>query len=168
MKQIINALIIVFVSLPMLVQAVGLRKAPTRKSLLLELTGKDTSKVTAQELYAEIAGAYQADDELSLKSRLQNLTTRFPKSEYVDNAIYLAGRMAMDHRNYAEAIKQFSKIHRQYPSGDKAAAAEFAKGMAYKKMNLPKFAQQVLLNVKKKYPGSPESFRADSEIKILK
>ncbi len=168
MKQIVNALVMVFVSLPLFVHAVGAHKAPSKKALILELTGKDTSNVSASELYAEIVGAYQADDELSLKSRLQNLLTKFPQSEYADNALYLAGRMAMDHRNYADAIKQFGKIRRSYPNGDKAAAAEFAKGMAYKKMNLPKFAQQVLQGVKKRYPGSPESFRADSEIKILK
>lgn len=168
MKQIANALMMVFVSLPLWAEAVGLRNTPSKKALLIELTGKDSSSLSAAALYAEIVSAYQADDEVGLKSRLQSLATRYSQSEYMDNALYLAGRMAMDHRNYAEAIKQFGKIHQQYPNGDKVAAADFAKGMTYKKMNLPQLAQQVLLAVKKKYPGSPESFRAENEIKILK
>lgn len=168
MKQIAIALLMVFVSLPMLANAVGISKNSNKKALLFELTGKDDSLVSDTVLYAEIVSAYQKSDELGLKSRLQNLSSRFPKSEYLDNAVYLAGRLAMDNRNYAEAIKQFAKIQKQYANGDKAAAAAFAKGMAYKKMNLPKIAQQVLVGVKKKYPGSPESFRAESEIKIIK
>lgn len=138
------------------------------QALLVELTGKDISKENDIGLYAEMVSAYQRDDEIAFKSRLQALMTRFPQSSYADNALFLAGRMAVDHNNYAEAVKYFAQIEKQYPRSNKVAAAKFAKAMTYKKMNLPDFAATNLKEVRTKYPGSPESFRAQAELKTLR
>lgn len=143
-------------------------KEVSQQNLLVELTGKDISKENDITLYAEMVSAYQRDDEIAFKSRLQSLLTRFPQSSYADNALFLAGRMAVDHNNYAEALKYFSQLEKQFPRSNKLGAAQFAKAMTYKKMNLPEFAKSNLQKVRVKFPGSPESFRADAELKILK
>lgn len=166
MKQLVFALATVFLSLSPLAHAGT--DPMSKEALLVELTGKDVSKEGAATLYAEIVGAYQADDELGLNSRVQNLLSRFPHSEYADNALYLAGRIAMDHRNYAVALKNFSRVLQEYPDSNKAVSAEFAKAIAYNKMNLPQFAREGLKDVIKRYPGSPESFRAESELRLIK
>ncbi|MBV2167319.1 MAG: tetratricopeptide repeat protein [Bdellovibrio sp.] len=139
-----------------------------QQALLVELTGKDLSKENDIALYAEMVSAYQNDDEIAFKSRLQSLLTRFPQSSYADNALFLAGRMAVDHNNFAEAIKYFAQVEKEYPRSNKVVAAKFAKAMTYKKMNLPEFALRTLKEVRAKYPGSPESFRADVELKMIK
>ncbi|WP_347358317.1 tetratricopeptide repeat protein [Bdellovibrio sp.] len=139
-----------------------------QEALLVELTGKDLSKESDITLYAEMVSAYDGNDEIALKSRLQSLLGRFPQSAYADNALFLAGRMAVDNSNYAQAIKYFSQIEKQYPRSNKVAAAKYAKAMTYKKMNLPEFSRKALAEVRSKYPGSPESFRADAELKVLK
>jgi TolA-binding protein len=137
------------------------------EALLIELTGKDISKESDTALYAEMVSAYQHEDEIGFKSRLQNMITRFPKSAYADNALYLAGRMAVDHNRYPEAIRYFARVEKEYPHGDKVIAARFAKAMTYKKMNLPEFAKKSLADVRTRYPGSPESFRADAELRMM-
>ncbi len=139
-----------------------------QQALLVELTGKDLSKENDITLYAEMVSAYQNDDEIAFKSRLQSLLTRFPQSSYADNALFLAGRIAVDHNNFAEAIKYFAQVEKEYPRSNKVVAAKFAKAMTYKKMNLPEFALRALKEVRAKYPGSPESFRADAELKMIK
>ncbi|UXR63147.1 outer membrane protein assembly factor BamD [Bdellovibrio bacteriovorus] len=139
-----------------------------QEALLVELTGKDLSKESDITLYAEMVSAYDGNDEIALKSRLQSLLSRFPQSAYADNALFLAGRMAVDNANYAQAIKYFSQIEKQYPRSNKVAAAKYAKAMTYKRMNLPEFSRKALVEVRSKYPGSPESFRADAELKVLK
>ncbi|UOF01652.1 tetratricopeptide repeat protein [Bdellovibrio reynosensis] len=139
-----------------------------QEALLVELTGKDFTKENDINLYAEMVSAYQNDDEIGFKSRLQSLLSRFPQSSYADNALFLAGRMAVDHNNYAEAVKYFTEIEKKYSSSNKVVAAKFAKAMTYKKMNLPNFAMNTLKEVRAKYPGSPESFRADAELKLMK
>ncbi len=172
MKQFHQVLATVFVSLSVVGgahAATSQHKTDSRKdALLVELTGKDPARLMDTELYSEIVGAYQADDELALKSRLQSFLARFPQSAFADNALYLAGRMALDHKNYAEAVKFFSQVTDKYPNSEKVAAAQFAKGMAYKKMNLKDIAKNVLSSVRTKYPGSPESFRAENELKLIK
>ncbi|MGZ3769491.1 MAG: tetratricopeptide repeat protein [Bdellovibrio sp.] len=140
----------------------------SQQSLLIELTGKDVSKESDITLYAEMVSASQEDNEIAFKSRLQNMMKRFPNSPYADNALFLAGRMAVDHGNYAEAIRYFGQIEKNYPNSNRIVSAKYAKAMTYKRMNLPEFAERSLQEVRAKYPGSPESFRADAELKLLK
>lgn len=138
------------------------------QSLLIELTGKDITKENDISLYAEMVSAYQDGNKKIFQSRLEALIKRFPQSSYADNALYLAGRMAVDNKNYADAIKYFARIEKDYPRSNKIVAAKFAKAMTYKKMNLPEFAMRALQEVRSRYVGSPESFRADAELKIMK
>lgn len=138
------------------------------QSLLAELTGKDARKENDISLYAEMVSAYESDNKVLFKKRLEALLKRFPQSPYADNALFLAGRMAVDNKNYAEAIKYFARIEKDYPRSNKIVAAKFAKAMTYKKMNLPEFAMRTLQEVRNKYVGSPESFRADAELKMIK
>ncbi|MGZ3774693.1 MAG: tetratricopeptide repeat protein [Pseudobdellovibrionaceae bacterium] len=140
----------------------------SQQSLLIELTGKDISKENDIILYAEMVNAYHEDNEIAFKSRLQNLLKRFSQSSYADNALFLAGRMALEHNNFAEAIRYFGQIEKEYPNSNKIVSAKFAKAMTYKRMNLPEFASRTLQEIKTKYPGSPESFRADAELKVIK
>ncbi|WP_413584630.1 tetratricopeptide repeat protein [Bdellovibrio sp. HCB274] len=173
MKQLGRLATTLLLSLPLVTAAKSTHMpknaAPTsrQQALLVELTGQDFSKQSDTELYAEMISASQRDDEIGLKSRMQSLLTRFPASTYADNALFLAGRMAVDHGNFPEAIRLFGRIEKNYPNSDKAASAKFAKAMTYKKMNLPQFAKRSLSEVRSKYPGSPESFRADAELKLF-
>lgn len=144
------------------------RTSAAQQSLLVELTGKDVSKENDMSLYAEMVSAYQRNDEISFKSRLQSMLERFPNSIYADNALFLAGRFAVDNKNYPQAIKYFSRVEKEYPRSSSVAAARYAKAMTYKRMNLPEFAKASLKDVRARYPGSPESFRADTELQLTK
>lgn len=148
--------------------AKNMKESLSKEALMIELTGKDPSKVTEGELYAEIFGAFRASDEIGFKSRMQTFMTRFPASAYADNVLYLAGRMAFDNRNYAEALKYYQKVITQYPRSNKVVAAKFAKGIAYKRMQLEPQAKGVFANLRKEFPGSPEAFRAENELKLMK
>jgi len=142
--------------------------APQEDALLKELTGKDMSKLSDVDVYSEIVGAYQADDLTSVKSRLKILLKKHPASAYADNALYLAGRLSLDKKNYAEALRYFERVTREYPRSNKVVAAEFAKAIAYNRMNLPQQAKKVFQEVGKKFPGSPEAYRAQSELRLLR
>lgn len=139
----------------------------SRESLMAELTGKDDSKLNDIDLYAEIVAAYQGQDQSGLKSHLQKLLTKYPQSSFADNALYLAGRQALDRRSYGEALKYFQRVQTEYPRSNRVVSAQFAKAMAYKKMNLEPEARKVFKDIMAKYPGSPESFRADNEMRML-
>lgn len=140
----------------------------SKEALMVELTGKDVKKKNDISLYADMVSAYDAGNLIAFKNSLEVLLSRFPTSPYADNALYLAGSMSVNKGNYADAIRYFSEIEKKYPRSNKVVSAKFAKAMTYKVMNLPQYAKKNLRDLIKKYPGSPESFRASTELKVLK
>jgi TolA-binding protein len=80
----------------------------------------------------------------------------------------MKGLFELAERNYGEALSVMNRLLQNYPNGRKAPAAMFAKGILYKRLNLMAEAKETLQNVSSHYPGSPESMRAKSEMRILK
>lgn len=72
------------------VKGSGNKDPMSKDALMIELTGKDPSKVDEKTLYAEIFNAYSSNDEIGFKSRMQTFMTRFPVSSYADNVLYMA------------------------------------------------------------------------------
>ncbi len=126
-----------------------------------------SSNLTDQQLYDELVGSYDRNNEIAFFSRLQAFNQKFTKSPLADDALYLAGLMSLSNKNYGPALKYFNQVLKQYPTSNKAAGALFAKGVTLKKMNLDAESKKVLLSVKKKYPGSPESLRTEIELKTF-
>lgn len=141
--------------------------AMTAADLKAELTGKDYKKLSEDDLYVEVLARYQRNNFVDMKGAAQFFLSRYPTSAHADNVLYLMGYNALERKKYSEALRHFDSLLKKYPLSNKAVAAEFAKGTAYKQMKLPKLAQNSFLKVRKKYPGSPEFFRAESEIKLL-
>ena len=143
------------------------KDAMSKEELMNELMGTSKSKDDIS-LYSELVAYYQANDQRRFKQRLNTLVSKFPQSQFTDNALYLAGRQSMENRNYPEAIKYFQTVINQYPNSNRVVSAQFAKAVTYKKMNLNNQSKNVLREVQKRFPGSPESYRAANEIKITR
>lgn len=141
---------------------------PENDRLYFELSGEKYENLNSQQIYEKIIEKYRSNDFKALETYTSLLLTKYPKSHFADNALYLEGMLAFSIKSYAKSLECFQKIISMYPNGNKAVSALFAKGILYKKMNLKSESENVLTNIKTKYPGSPESLRADAEIKILK
>jgi TolA-binding protein len=98
---------------------------------------------------------------------VQTFLNKYPRSHFADNVLYLQGQLALQNKNYAEALRNFQKITKLYPHGNKAVSAQFSKAMTYKRLNLTAEVRRVLKELRVKYPGSPEYFRAEAELKLL-
>jgi TolA-binding protein len=70
-------------------------------------------------------------------------------------------------RNWGEALKEFDLVERKYPNSNKRVSAAFAKGMIFKRLNVREAAKETFKRILETYPGSPESFRASSELRLL-
>ncbi|PWU22321.1 MAG: hypothetical protein C5B49_01010 [Bdellovibrio sp.] len=121
-----------------------------------------------QSLYNEMVAAYERNDELSFQPRFQRMMADHAKSVWADDAIYLAGMLKFSNKQYGQALQLFAKILENYPESNKARAALFAKGAAYRQMNLLPQAKEIFEQVQSRFPGSPESRRADVELRIMK
>jgi TolA-binding protein len=136
-------------------------------ALWQELTGENLDKLDDKGLYSEVVAQYQIRDVKGLSRYVEALLSRYPSSPYADNALFLGGELALEMKNYPEALRYFQRVTRSYPLSNRVVAAQFAKGMAYKKMNLEAQAKRVFFELRTKYPGSPESFRAEVELKLI-
>ncbi len=135
--------------------------------LKAELTGRDLYKMNDDQLYTDILSQYQKGDTASMKRALNLMLKKYKQSIHADNAIYLVGYSALEKNRFAEGLAYFQLLLKMYPQSNKAVSAEFAKGIAYRNMRLPSLAQKTFLKVRKHYPGSPESFRSENELKLM-
>jgi TolA-binding protein len=75
--------------------------------------------------------------------------------------------LQLANKNYGGALVQFNRVLNQYGNSNKASAAQFAKAVTLKRMNLNTQAISAFRTVQKQYPGSQEALRAQNELKIL-
>lgn len=139
-----------------------------KKNELEGKTARPLPSAKEKQMYEELVQAFERNDELSFSSRFQAMMREHPKSIFADETLYLGGMMAIANKQYGKAIKLFTQVIRDYPRSGKVRAALFAKGAAYKKMNLAPQASSVFSSVKKAFPGSPEARRAEVELRLIK
>lgn len=145
-------------------------------SVIPQKGGKIETKIASSEsgmmseggLYAEIVDFYQMNNLIQFNSRASIFFNRYSQSVHRDDVLYMKGMLELLDQNYGLALVQFNKIIKEHPHGKKVSAALYAKGMTYKKMNLKNEARGALRAVLKKYPGSPESYRAKNDLQLLK
>ena len=132
-----------------------------------ELQKSELETASESALYAEIADRYQTANRRAFNYATTTYYRKYPNGERLDDVRYLTGLMDLNDKNYGGALVNFNKILKDNPSGHKAPAAQFAKGVVFKRMNLPEAARHALLGVKRTFPGSPEAQRADIELKLI-
>jgi TolA-binding protein len=125
-------------------------------------------KMSEFELYHAALNAYDRNDEFGFRGMSQTFLRRFPKSNLCDDVIYLSGLMYLTQKQYGSALLEFNTVLKKHISSNRAASAQFAKGVTLKRMNLDGQAKHAFLQMKKSFAGSPEALRAESELKLLK
>ena len=97
----------------------------------------------------------------------QEYVSNFPGSELTDNAHYWMGETYYRRRQFRQAIDQFEVVLKQYPKGDKAAAALLKKG--YSHLELGERSQGIvqLRQVIRQYPKSDEARLALQRLRDL-
>ncbi|MFP5519044.1 MAG: tetratricopeptide repeat protein [Bdellovibrionia bacterium] len=138
-----------------------------QQALLQELTGKKPSQLKERDLYADILTAYDTKDLMRLQTKTQQLVRYFPQGSLAPKALYMQSLLQAEKKRYVEALKSIAKIEKSYPQSSRRVSATFLKAMIFKSIHLPQQSATVLREVSKKFPGSPESYRAAAELKIL-
>lgn len=119
-------------------------------------------------LYEEIVRAYRKDDVDRMTEKIRLLREKAPQSAFLDNALYLRGLSELSANNFSAALKTFDSVISEYPNSDRRVAAEFAKGVLFKRMGLKEQAEQRFINIKQRFPGSVEARRSDFELQLIK
>ena len=92
---------------------------------------------------------------------------RWPSTELTDNALYWIGECLDAQDEPAEALEVFTMVLDDYPTSDKAAAAQLKKGLLYLKMDDQAQGVVHLQYVVYEYPGTREADLARERLKSL-
>lgn len=125
------------------------------------------NEISAESLYSEVLRYYQIKSSEGLNVMVGEFLVRYPNSIFADNALYLQGQLELALGNPSKALAAFEQVIKMYPSGNKYVSALFGKGVAYRKLQIYGFSKNVFQEVKKKFPGSPEFYKAELEEKLL-
>ena len=124
--------------------------------------------VTEESLYSEVIRAFQTRQIDAVDHYAEAFLERFPQSVFADKALYLKGQIHLILGYPVEALRDFERLTSEYPTGNKYVAALFGKGVCYRKLQLFEYAEKVLDEVRRDYPGSPEFFKVELERKLIK
>jgi tol-pal system protein YbgF len=92
---------------------------------------------------------------------------RYPGTELADNALYWIGECQDAQDKPEEALETFTEVLEDYPTSDKAAAAQLKKGLIYLKMGDQGQGVVNLQYVVYEYPGTREADLAKEQLKSL-
>ncbi len=93
-------------------------------------------------------------------SKLESLISQYPKSEYVDNALYEEGRAYLMMENNSKAIETYQRLLDSQPASDMARKAALEIGMVYFNEKDYEKAIEAYKYVISKYKGAEEAFTA--------
>ncbi len=124
--------------------------------------------VNEESLYSEVIRAFQARQIDAVDHYADAFLERYPQSVFADKAIYLKGQIHLILGFPAEALREFERVTSEYPTGNKFVAALFGKGVCYRKLQLYQYAEKVMDDVRRDYPGSPEFYKTELERKLIK
>ncbi len=92
---------------------------------------------------------------------------RWPNTELTDNALYWIGECYDAQEQPEEALTTFTKVLEDYPTSDKAAAAQLKKGLIYLKMGDQGQGVVNLQYVVYEHPGTREADLAREQLRSL-
>jgi tol-pal system protein YbgF len=92
---------------------------------------------------------------------------RWPNTELTDNALYWVGECQDAQEKPQEALDTFTQVLEDYPTSDKAAAAQLKKGLIYLKMGDQGQGVVNLQYVVYEHPGTREADLAREQLRSL-
>jgi len=115
--------------------------------------------------------AFQALKELryaDAAEEFQAFLTRYPNSEYADNAQYWLGESYYVTRNYEIALTAFQELMDRYPDSPKVPDALLKMGYTHYELKQWDESRAVLTSVKERYPDTTLARLADSRLRSLR
>lgn len=101
------------------------------------------------------------------RKEFQNIATRYPKSEYADNALFNVGECYLSEKRYQDAIETYQQVMDKYPRGDKAPQALLKQGTAFQQIGDATAAKIIFERLVEKYPGTPAAQAAEKKLKQM-
>jgi len=122
---------------------------------------------TPEELYRSAYEDYMRGNYDLASQGFRDYIVKWPNTELTDNALYWIGECYDAQSDPAMALEVFTQVLEDYPTSDKAAAAQLKKGLLYLKMDDQAQGVVHLQYVVYEYPGTREADLARERLKSL-
>ena len=122
---------------------------------------------TPEELYRSAYEDYMRGNYDLASQGFRDYIARWPDTELTDNALYWIGECLDAQNEQDEALLVFTQVLEEYPTSDKAAAAQLKKGLLYLKMGDQAQGVVHLQYVVYEYPGTREADLARERLRSL-
>jgi len=122
---------------------------------------------TPDELYRSAYEDYMRGNYDLATDGFGEYLRRWPNTELSDNALYWIGECYDAKEEPTKALEMFSKVLEDYPTSDKAAAAQLKKGLIYLKMGDQGQGVVNLQYVVYEHPGTREADLAREQLRSL-
>lgn len=122
---------------------------------------------TPEELYRSAYEDYMRGNYDLASQGFRDYMARWPDTELTDNALYWVGECLDAQGEPDEALLIFTQVLEDYPTSDKAAAAQLKKGLLYLKMGDQAQGVVHLQYVVYEYPGTREADLARERLRSL-
>ena len=141
---------------------------PVPEESLPALT-EETAAENPVEIQAQYQAAFtllkQADYDQAITA-FDRFLSKYPESQYSDNAQYWVGEAYYVTRRFDAAITEYMKLISNYPQSQRVPNGLLKIGYSYYELGQPKEAKKVLQELIDKYPGT--SAAADAEARLKK
>ena len=137
----------------------------------------------AENFYAQAVSSKAASSDYSLFQKgiilgiggnmkgkadaMDQLTSRYPKSNYADDATFEKGNALMAMGNEDDAATSFTKVITSYPTSPYVKKSLLNKGLIYYNNKNDAQALETFKQVISKYPSTPESAEALNQVKNI-
>ena len=122
---------------------------------------------TPEELYRSAYEDYMRGNYDLASQGFRDYMGRWPSTELTDNALYWIGECYDAQGEPQQALEIFTQVLEDYPTSDKAAAAQLKKGLLYLKMDDQAQGVVHLQYVVYEYPGTREADLARERLRSL-
>jgi len=126
------------------------------------------SEKTPDAIYQRGIDAYRANDFPKSREQFSRFIELFPKHDLTANAHYWLGENYYSEKVYDQAILEFEKVIKDFPTKGKVPAALLKQGMSFKELGDSKSARFVYKKLIESYPLADEVKAAKDRLKELK
>jgi len=152
------------------ISQMDMRRTPMAQASDTSSTPSDTSMAKASvatHIYETAYIDFTRGDFESAITGFRDFVTRFPMTDFSDDAQFMIAQSFYILEDYPKAIVEFRKVLDNYPSGDKVPEAMHKLGHSYLKIDDIETARQYFKILVNRYPGTVESQRAQEMLEAL-
>ena len=91
---------------------------------------------------------------------MEQLVSRYPKSDYADDALYETARAHLQEDRNEEAVNAYQRLTKNYPNSPYARKASLETAMTYRNLQRTEQAIQAFQQTINTYPGTEEAYTA--------